>query len=79
MLILHILNMKNFLHTINECEDEVCLLHKDGSKQNITRQYFIQNDLLKQFHANKDYLTLKLLIKNPKDHFRISCYYCGDC
>ena len=54
MLILHILNMKNFLHTINECEDEVCLLHKDGSKQNITRQYFIQNELLKQLHANKD-------------------------
>lgn len=44
---LSILDMKNFLQTVNECNNPVHLLYPDGRKGNINKQYGIQNSFCK--------------------------------
>ena len=79
MLVLNILNMKNFLQTVNECREAVYLLQPDGSRQDINRQYEIQKKLMAEHSRNGSFQKLKLEIKNPKDYLRVVSYYCGDC
>lgn len=79
MIKLNILNMKNFLQTVNACNSAVNLLYPDGRKENICRQYNLQNELLQQYRENKNCLQLSLEIPNPKDYISIVSYYAGDC
>lgn len=79
MIKLNILNMKNFLQTVNECSGMVNLLYPDGRKENINKQYGIQNQLLQKYRENKNYLSLSLDIPTPKDYISIVSYYAGDC
>jgi hypothetical protein len=79
MIKLNILNMKNFLQTVNECSGKVNLLHPDGRKENINKQYGIQNELLQKYRENKYCLPLSLDIPTPKDYISIVSYYAGDC
>lgn len=79
MIKLNILNMKDFLETVNTCKGAVNMLCHDGKWLNISRQYTIQNDLLKQYKANKNGLRLTIDIPTPKDYMNIVCYYAGDC
>jgi len=79
MIKLNILNMKNFLQTVNECSGIVNLLYPDGRKENINKQYEVQNQLLQKYKENKNYLPLSLDIPTPKDYISIVSYYAGDC
>ena len=79
MIKLNILDMKNFLQTVNECNNPVHLLYPDGRKENINKQYGIQNQLLQKYRENKNFLCLSLDIPAPKDYMSIVSYYTGDC
>lgn len=79
MVKLNVLNMDNFLQTVNSCSDAVNLLYPDGRKENINKQYGIQNELLHKYRENKNCLCLSLDIPSPKDYMSIISYYTGDC
>lgn len=79
MVKLNILNLGNFLNTVNSCIGKVNMLCADGKKVNINREKMVQNSLWRQYHQNKNYLRLPLEIPNPKDYMRIVSYYAGDC
>lgn len=79
MMKLNILNMKGFLETVNTCRGEVNMLCPNGKRLNISRQYAIQNELQNEYKANKNCLSLTLVIPNPHDYISIVSYYAGDC
>ena len=76
---LNILNMENFLDTVNACTDKVCMLCPNGKKQNINGEEKIQDNLWRQYFQNKNCLRLILEIPNPTDYMNIVSYYAGDC
>ena len=49
MVKLNILNMKNFLDTVNSCSGKVNMLCPDGKKQNINGEEKIQGSLWRQY------------------------------
>lgn len=79
MIKLNILDMKNFLKTVNSCTGKVHMLCPDGQKVNINRERMIQNSLWERYRQNKNCLRLALDIPNPKDYMNIVLYYIGDC
>ncbi|MFG6337985.1 MAG: ribonuclease HII [Lachnospiraceae bacterium] len=79
MVKLNILDMKNFLNTVNACTGKVNVLCPDGKKVNICREEGVQNSLWQQFFRNKNSLRIILDIGNPKDYMSIVSYYVGDC
>lgn len=79
MLKLNILNLDNFLNTVNACMGKVNMLCPDGKKVNITGEEKIQDSLWRQYLQNKNCLRLVLEIPNPKDYMSIVSYYAGDC
>ena len=48
MVKLNILNMKNFLDTVNSCTGKVNMLCPDGKKQNINGEEKIQGSLWRE-------------------------------
>ena len=76
---LNILNMENFLDTVNACIGKVYMLCPNGKKQNINGEEKIQDSLLRQYFQNKNCLRLILEIPNPTDYMNIISYYAGDC
>ena len=76
---LNILNMENFLDTVNACIVKVYMLCPNGKKQNINGEEKIQDSLLRQYFQNKNCLRLILEIPNPTDYMNIISYYAGDC
>ena len=76
---LNILNMKNFLDTVNACIGKVYMLCPNGKKQNINGEEKIQDSLWRQYFQNKNCLCLILEIPNPTDYMNIVSYYAGDC
>lgn len=79
MVKLNILNLKNFLNTVNACTGKVNMLCPDGKKVNINREEKVQEGLWQQYRRNKNCLRLALEIPNPKDYMSIVLYYAGDC
>lgn len=79
MIKLNILNLKDFLSTINECSGTVYLLYSDGRKENINKQYQIQSKLWKSYRENKNCLKVSLDIVNPKDYMDIVYYWIRNC
>ncbi|EGO65942.1 hypothetical protein [Acetonema longum] len=79
MVKLSVFNMKNFLQTVNECSGAVNLLHPDGKKENINKQYSLQNELLQKHREHKGCLRLSLDIQAYKDYMRIVYFTLGDC
>ncbi len=76
---LYIINVENFLKTVDQCSDKI-LLHTDsGKKTNINKQPAIQLELKKQFEKSKKRIPLTLSFKNPKDYLKIVSYYIGEC
>lgn len=49
MIKLNILNMKNFLDTVNACIGKVYMLCPNGKKQNINGEEKIQDSLWRQY------------------------------
>lgn len=68
MVKLNILDMKNFIKTVNSCTGKVHMLCPDGKKVNINRERIIQNDLWEMYYRNKNCLRLALEIPNSKDY-----------
>ena len=60
MIKLGIINVEEFLRTVNACEGAVYMIQPDGRRTDIGRQYGIQNDLRRQHCNNKGYLKLML-------------------
>ena len=58
MVKLNILNMENFLDTVNACIVKVYMLCPNGKKQNINGEEKIQDSLLRQYFQNKNCLRL---------------------
>lgn len=79
MLKLNIMNMKNFLDTVNACKGDVYMLYPEGRKVNIKRQYRVQNQLNEQYRENRNCLRIALEITEPRDYMSIVSYYAGDC
>ena len=79
MLKLNILNMKNFLDTVNACTGKINMLCPNGRKLNINGEEKIQGGLWRQYFQNKNCLRLVLEIPNPTDYMNIVSYYAGDC
>ncbi|WP_042476426.1 hypothetical protein [Bacillus ndiopicus] len=71
-------NINGFLRAVNECEGPVHLLRADGGKENINKQYGIQNELVKKYMENKNCLRVSLDIPKPKDYLSIVSYYIGE-
>ena len=44
MMKLRILNMKEFLKTVNGCEGPVYLVDSDGRRENVNKEYGTQSD-----------------------------------
>lgn len=79
MIKLNILNMKEFLQTVDGCEGPINLLHSNGRKENINKQSLIQSELVQKYRENKNYLKLSLDIPNSKDYMKIVFFSIGDC
>ena len=79
MIKLNILNMENFLDTVNACTGKVYMLCPNGEKQNNNGEEKIQDSLRQQYLQNKNCLRLILEIPNPTDYMNIVSYYVGDC
>ena len=75
MMKLNILNIQDFLDTINACRDEVYMICSNGQKVNIRGQYPIQDELHRQYYDHKNQLQIILEAQNPKDYMRIVSYY----
>ena len=68
MIKLGIINVEEFLRTVNACEGAVYMIQPDGRRTDIGRQY----------GDNKGYLKLMLDIPVPSDYMSIISYYAGD-
>lgn len=79
MIKVNILNLKNFLKTVNQCHGRIMVLEPNGQKTNITRQYSIQHEMERQFQKNGKCLPLTLFFDEPKDYMAVISYYAGDC
>lgn len=79
MIKLNILDMKNFLNTVNACKGEVNMLCSGSKKVNINGEETVQTGLWEQYRQNKNCLRLVLEIPNPQDYMSIVSYYAGDC
>lgn len=79
MVKLKILDMENFLVTVNGCKGKVNMLCPDGRKRNINGEETVQDSLRHQYRQNRNCLQMVLEISNPKDYMSIVSYYAGDC
>ncbi|WP_373266010.1 ribonuclease HII [Hungatella hathewayi] len=79
MMKLRILDMKEFLKTVNECAGPVNLVDSDGRRVNINKEYGIQAKLQAEYQRNRKILSLCLEVPTPEDYLSIVYYYVGDC
>lgn len=79
MIELRILDMKEFLKTVNCCIGPVNVVGSDGRKENINKEYGIQARIQEKYQRNRNILRLCLEVPTPKDYFSIVNYYAGDC
>ena len=79
MMKLRILNMKEFLKTVNVCEGPVYLVDSDGRRENVNKEYGTQVRLQVEYQRNRNTLVLCLAVPVPRDYLNIVNYYAGDC
>ena len=79
MLKLNILNLDNFLETVNDCTGPVYRLCPDGKKENFCRSFRIQDELRKEYDAHRAQLPIQLEVPVLSDYMHIVSYYAGDC
>lgn len=79
MMKLRILNMKNFLAAVNDCEGPVNLVHPDGWRENINKQYYVQKLLTEEYIENGNYLKLRLEVPGSRDYMRLVSRYVAEC
>ena len=76
---LRIFNMKNFLAAVNDCECAVNLVHPDGWRENINKQYYVQKLLTEEYMENGSYLKLRLEVPESRDYMRLVSRYVAEC
>lgn len=79
MMKLKIFNMKNFLAAVNDCEGAVNLVHPDGWRENINKQYYVQKLLTEEYMENGSYLKLWLEVPESRDYMRLVSRYVAEC
>ena len=79
MMKLRILDMKEFLKTVNGCTGPVHIVDSDGRKENINKEYGTQAKLQAEYQRNRKILSLCLEVPTPADYLSIVNYYVGDC
>ena len=79
MIKVNILNLKNFLETINQCSGRVLNLLPDGTRRDINKQYSIQRELEREYIENGRCLPMTLEFDDPGDYLDVVAYYAGDC
>lgn len=78
MIKLTVYNAKEFFQAVNGCSGAVYLIHEDGKRENLNKQYDLQQELQRKHKENKNYLKLALDLPNPKDYLRIVYYSIGN-
>lgn len=76
---LNILNMKDFLETINACTGRIFMHDPDDGKVDIRKEGQVQNRLWNRYFQNRKSLKLVLEISDPGDYMKIVSWYAGDC
>lgn len=79
MIKVKILNLNDFLETVNQCHGRVMVLSSNGQKTNITRQYLVQHEMKEEYQKNGKCLPLTLTFEEPKAYMAVVSYYAGDC
>lgn len=79
MIKVKILNIRNFLNTVNQCTGKVLMLSPEGEKTDINKNYTAQYHLEDQYLKNGRRLPLTLEFEKPSDYMSIMAYYAGDC
>ena len=74
----NIINMEEFLRTVNRCKGAVYMVEPGTGKTDITGQDEIQEYLRRKHRDNKGYLPLVLEIPVPADYMSIINFYAGD-
>lgn len=69
-----VFHMNDFLKVVNDCDGEVNLLYPDGQKENICREYQLQERLLKRFRDQHNYMKVFLELQKPRDYYAIVMY-----
>ena len=67
MLKLNILNMINFLKTVNECSGPVVLVSQDGRREDMNKQESLQERLLKNYKDNRRSLKMWIDVAEPAE------------
>ena len=77
MVKLNILNMENFLDTVNACIGKVYMLCPNGKKQNINGEERYRTVCCGNTSKTKTVCGLFLKFRNPTDYMNIISYYGG--
>lgn len=78
MIKVNIININEFLRTVNSCTGAVYMLTPGRGKEDINKEYGIQDCLRRQHRDNRQYLPLILDIPNYRDYLDIINFYAGD-
>lgn len=78
MIKLRILNLKNFMETLEQCQGVVRMQDRDGGRAVSNRQPGIRADLERRYQEG-GCLPLTLEFSDPSDYMRMVAYYAGDC
>lgn len=79
MIKVNILNLEKFFSVVNQCIGCVIMINTNGRKNNITRNYVLQDDLRDMYRKNNGSLSLDLDFENSRDYMAVVSYYAGDC
>lgn len=79
MIKVNIMNMNRFLEVVNQCRGCIYSIAADGRKSNITRDYYNQETLEREYAQNGNKLPLTLLFDDHRDYMSVVSYYAGDC
>lgn len=77
MIRLDVIDMKQFLREVDQCSGVVYLCRPGRRKEDIRRNYELQNELGAQYRGNKERLRLNLEIPNTGDYFKIVNFMIG--
>ncbi len=79
MIKLNILNLKNFMEELDQCQGIVYMLGRNGKRDVLGRQPDIHANLKQRYLEGGGCLPLTLEFSDPGDYMRMVSYYAGDC
>lgn len=79
MFRVNVYRLDHFLKVVNDCRGPVNLVHQDGRKEDINKQYGIQRELQRQYAGNNGRIKMSLEIPEAKDYLDVVYYSIGNC